>query len=404
MNQLTPLGVDPYSRLMAMGFDEKQIIGVPTAFQAFFGRPETGGKTLFSPNANVVDIDIVRGNEKTAVFIHRGQNARSLTVQKNTNDGKSSAFSRKYPLGEEEGDISADQLNFRQPSENPYAVNVTRFDRLRKIALGHHQEHIRRFVRLFERLGASSILTGQMPAILGAVNADLIYDFRRNAANTAAGAAVWDTGTPDIMADIEGRCDKVRQNGHANPDMMIMGAEAISSFVKDTTVQGLADNRRIEMVQVGTQNPVPPRMQRFVDAGLIPRGTLRTPKGYTLWMFSYIDGYETDADVFTPYMPVDQVLVAASTARCDRYFGPSATMPMTPGRVALYQEMFGFAPGLSQVPQNIKNPGDLILPEMFYNDAYVRENQTGVTIRTQSAPIFAPTQTDAFALLTDLST
>ncbi len=404
MNQGTPLAVDAYSRFMAALFDEAQIIGVPTAFQAFFGRPENGGLTLFSPDANIVDIDIVRGSETLAALIHRGQNARSLSGQKNTNIGKSSTFSRLYPLIEEEGDISADELNFRVAGEGPYSP-LTKFDRLRIKALRHHQAHIRRSVRTFEYLSSLSVLTGKMPAILGTSNTDLEYDFRRNAANTAAGAAVWDTGTPDIMGDVDGRCDKVRLNGHANPDMGIFGGEAIASFIKDTTIKSLADNRRIELIQVTTDNPVPPRFDRFVKAGFIPRGRLRTLKGYTLWIFCSIDEYIDPATgTSTPYMPVDQCLVAASTARCDRYFGPSELLPNTPGRAALYQDMFGFAPGMPPMPPNIKNMAAAVNPAMFYNDAYMGANQKTITIRTQSAPIFATTQTDAFALLTDLST
>lgn len=404
MNQPTPLGVDAYSRFMAMPFDEKKIIGVPTGFQSMFGRPANGGQAVFSPNANLVDIDIVRGNEKTAALIHRGQNARSLTGQKNTNTGKSSAISRKYPLAEELGDISADEINFRVVGEGPHNSSLTRFDRLRLKALTHHEEHIRRLVRLFERLAATSILTGKMPSILGTTIADLIYDFQRNATHTVAGAAVWDTGTPDIMADIDGVCNKIRQNGHANPDFMVLGEEAGASFIKDATLQALADNRRIELIQVSTDNPVPPQLAHMVAAGFVPRGRLRTLAGYTLWLFGYLDGYTNESNTFVKYMPVDQALVGASSARCDRYFGPSATLPMTPARIALYQDMFGFAPGMPALPPNIKNPGAVVTPAMFYNDAYVGENQTSVTIRTQTAPIFAPTQTDGFALLTDLST
>ncbi len=403
MNQPTPLAVDAYSRFMAMLFDETQIIGVPTAFQAFFGRPENGGLTLFSPDANIVEVDIIRGNERLAALIRRGQNARSLSGQKNTNAGKFSTFSRSYPLIEEEGDISADELNFRVAGEGPYGP-LTKFDRLRIKALRHHQEHIRRIVRLFEYLSAKSILTGKMPAIFGTSDANLEYDFRRNAAHTVAGAAVWDTGTPDIMADIDGVCSKIRQNGHANPDMAIMGAEAIASFIKDTTIKSLADNRRIELIQVSTENPVPPRFNRFVEAGFIARGRLRTLAGYTLWIFCSIDGYTAAGGTFTPYMPVDQCLVAASTARCDRYFGPSELLPNTPGRAALYQDMFGFAPGMPPMPPNIKNMAAAVNPAMFYNDAYMGANQKTISIRTQSAPIFATTQTDAFALLTTLST
>lgn len=403
MNQLTPLAVDAYSHFMAILFDEAQIIGVPTAFQAFFGRSENGGLTLFSPNANVVDIDIVRGSETLAALIRRGQNARSLSGQKNTNIGKSSTFSRLYPLAEEEGDISADELNYRVAGEGPYSP-LSKFDRLRIKALRHHQAHIRRIVRTFEFLSSKSILTGKMPAILGTTNADLEYDFRRDAGNTISVPAPWDTGTPDIMGDIDDGCDKVRHNGHVNPDIALMGSEAIASFIKDTTIKGVADNRRIELIQVSTDNPVPPRLARFVEAGFIPRGRVRTLKGYTLWVFCSIDEYTDASGTATPYMPVDQCLIAASTARCDRYFGPSELLPNTPGRAALYQDMFGFAPGMPPMPPNIKSMAAAVNPAMFYNDAYMGANQKSITIRTQAAPIFATTQTDAFALLTDLST
>ena len=46
---MTPNPADPFSRWMADYFDEKDIVGVPTGFQSFFGRPEYGGQTLYSP-------------------------------------------------------------------------------------------------------------------------------------------------------------------------------------------------------------------------------------------------------------------------------------------------------------------------------------------------------------------
>ena len=72
----TPVVVDFFSRYFATYFDEKNFVTTPTAGQAFFGRPENGAYTIFSPNSTDIDVDIVRGNLKTAKMIQRGMAGR----------------------------------------------------------------------------------------------------------------------------------------------------------------------------------------------------------------------------------------------------------------------------------------------------------------------------------------
>lgn len=400
----TPLAVDPYSRFMVDVFDEKQIIGVPTGFQAFFGRPETGARTLFSPDSNVVDIDIMRGNEKIAALIHRGTNSRPIgTAQKNTNTQKYTSFSRLFPLGEEEGDINANQLLYRVAGENPYQ-KMTRLDRMRVISKEHHNEHIRRFIRLFEVLAASSVITGQHVAISGTTNTDLIYDFRRNSSNTVTVSTGWNQVGATILSDVDDGCDQIRASAHVNPDMIIIGGNAMDAFINNTDVQTQADNRRFELIEVGVGNPVPQKFMRFVDAGFTPRGRLRTPKGYELWMFTYTDIYETDAGTATKYMPEDKAVISYSGARCDRYFGPPERLPLSGSDIQMYTEYFGFNPLAAPMPPNVKDMSRAINPAMFYFDAYKSGDKKKITIRTQAAPIYATTQTDAFYTLEGLVT
>ena len=401
--QTTPLAIDAYARFMTDVFDERQIIKVSTVFQAFFGRAENGGRTLFSPDSAVVDIDILRGNERLAAMIHRGQDARDLgTSQKNTEQENYSTISRIYPLIEEEGDISGNQLLFRRPGELPFSTQ-TRLDRMRSHARDHHQEHIRRIVRLFEYLAGQSLLTGKMPAIFGTTDSNLLYDFLRPVGHIIGVPTPWDNAGSKPLDDIDNACDLIRQNGKAMADVMLCGDDAFDAFVKHATVVALADNRRFELINVGT-NPVPNNLQRFVDAGAIPRGRLRTPRGHELWMFTYLDVYTNAAGAATKYMPVDECLIAASAARCDRYFGPPETLPDWPQRTQMYQQLFGFAPGLEPMPPGVKDVAAAINPAMFYFDAYPRPNWKGVTIRTQAAPIYATTQTDAFVTLNTLMT
>ena len=398
----TPNTVDLFSRFMVEYFDEKEVIAVPTAFQAFFGKP--GSETIFSPDSNDVDIDIVRGNEKIAALIPRGSVSRSLgSLQKNQNVENYTSFSRKYPLAEEEGDITGSQLLNRVAGENPYERN-TRQARMRRLGAKIHMESIRRLVRMFEVLSAQSVLTGIQDAIIGTSNTDLQYDFRRNANLTVTPANTWNSGSQDILGDIDGICDSIREYGKIQPNAMFLGGDAMDAFIKDTTVKDVADNRRFELIEVSSNFPVPPEYDRFVNSGWNARGRLRTPKGYVLWMFTNFDGYENSAGTFTKYMPEDEVLVTSTMARADRYFGPPETLPLIPQRIELYTEMFGINPMAPMMPPNIKNQGSIIDPGMFYCDAYVSNDWKKVSIRTQSAPIFATTQTDAFGLLQNLIT
>jgi len=398
----TPLAVDQFSRFMVEMFDEKEIIGVSSVWQSFFGRPEHGSRSLYSPDAKVVEIDIMRGNERIAGLIQRGTNSRHIgDLQKNTDTQNFSSFSRVYPLGEEMGDITADQILSRVAGENPYA-NRSRLDRMRLLAREHHLEHIRRYVRLFEVLAGHSLLTGQMPAILGTANTDLIYNFRRSATHIITVANAWNGANADILGDVDEGCELIRQDGHVTPNVLFLGGEAMDAFIKDATVEALADNRRFELIEVSTNNPVPPALAPLVASGAIPRGRLRTPKGYELWLFTYIDVYTDNAGAAQKYMPEGAGFLAYYGARCDRYFGPPELLPVDSQKAAWYAEMFGFNMMATPMPPNVKNLGSVISPAMFYSDAYKSEDDKKITVRTQSAPIYATTMTDAFVTFAGL--
>jgi len=392
----TPIAVDQFSRFMVDMFDEREVIGVPTVWQSFFGRPEHASRTVFSPDANDVDIDIIRGNERLAALIHRGTDSTHLgQTQPKTNTQNYSSFSRKFPLAEEESTISAHKLLSRLAGENPYG-GKTRLDRNRALALEYHLEHIRRYVRLFEVLSGNSLLSGQMPGILGTANSDLIYDFRRNPAHFVVPAVGWDQANADILNDIDEGCQQIRISGHVKPNVLFLGSQAMDAVIKNLTVQALADNRRFELIEISTNNPVPPMISTLVNSGAIARGRLRTPRGYEVWLFTYVDVYTDRNGDAQPYLPEDMAFLAYYGARCDRYYGPPERLPVTPSDAAWYQSMFGFNMMTPPMPANVANMGAIISPAMFYSDAYESPEKKKVVIRTQSAPIYATTQTDAF--------
>jgi len=399
---LTPNTVDLFSRFMASEFDEKDIVAVPTAFQSIFGKP--GSQTIFSPNALLAEIDIIRANERIAALGPRGTVSRSLgSLQKNLNVEKSTSFSRVFPLSEEEGDITGDQILYRLAGENPYEQK-DRLTRMRKLALKIHLESIRRTTRMFEVLASQSARTGKMDTIIGTANTDLQFDFKRDATLTVTPSTKWDVASTDILGDIDAMCDKIRSLGKVKPNVMFVGGGAMDAIINNTGIQTLADNRRFELVQISNKDSVPPEFSRYTSAGWNARGRLKTPKGYEIWLFTNVDGYTNSAGTFTPYMPVNEALITSTMARADRYFGPSEQLPMLAQRRQLYSEIFGFSPEAPLMPAMEMSPGGIIDPGMFYCDVYVAQDWKKLTVRTQSAPIFATTMTDAFGLYTGVLT
>lgn len=399
---ITPNTVDYYSRYMSRLFDERKIIKNSTVWQRFFGNPaNNGSETVYSPNSEVVDIDIMRGNKRTAALVHRGTDSRPLNLMANTVTQNYSSFSRVFPLAEELGDITASQINKRMAGENPYS-GMARADRTRQLAAEHHTEHINRYVRLFEVLCGFSLLGGQMPAILGTTNADLIYDFARNAGHIVTPAIPWNVVGADILGDIDAGCRAVFQNGNARANCFFLGQNVAPIFFNNATIQAFADILGFSFIFAGMNNQVPTNLKPLEDSGATFMGTLFTPEGNKLSIFVY-DGIVDDATGQPQHlMPLNSAFLASYGARCDRYFGPSERLEIDSTDVAWMVEKLGINPNAPMMPsENIIGAG-IVDPRMFYFDAYKATDRKKVTIRTESAPIFATTQTDAFYTFLDV--
>lgn len=398
--QTTPLSVDTYSRTMVNLFDEKDYVGCSTMFQSFFGRPETGAVTQFSPDKNLVDIDIIRANERITALVPRGTVSKPLGgTQKNTRVTQWTNFNRTFPLAEDECTIDAVQVTNRQAG-NEANADQTRFDNMRMLAARGNKEMVRKTVRTFEYLASQSILEGKMPAIIGTTDTDLLYDFRRNTNLAFNATTVWSNAAADALADIDKGWSRIRQYGKVSADAMVLGNTSMSEFLQLTDVIAKADNRRFELIEVNQNMPVPSRYDFLIKGGATARGRLLTPEGHEIWMFTYEDIYDNLSGTSTNYMPDGKVVMFSTQARCDRYFGPPELLPIISQRRQFYQEMFGFSLDSPPMPARVKNDGAVIRPEMFYFDAYPSADWKRVTLRMQAAPIYATTMTDAFCVIT----
>jgi hypothetical protein len=398
---------------MIDGFDEHEVIAVSTVWLPFFGDPAAGGsKTLFSPDRNAVDIDIKKANEQYAKMRLRGPGSVTIgDTIKGLRNEKFTSISRKYPLMEDFHVIGADQLDWRSFNDNPY-MDKTKQQRLRQLARDGSNEIIRRFVRSYNLLAREAIVEGQMSAIFGTTNSDLVYDFYRHPDLTITVANAWDTAGGDIFGDLDEACQRVQRNGKVRPDAFFTKGAVIRAMVENTDFSNRADNRRFNLVGIGStnrvgENPVssmPTKYQKFVNAGWNYKGWIQTDEGYELHIFVTPDYVEEDDGTFTDMVPDGYGILCNSMVRCDRYFGPDEKLPIVPARQQLYEQLLGISLAVPSAPINIKDGSALVRPDMFSVDAYANEHWTNVTVRVQSAPIFVTVHTDAFCTLKGLTT
>jgi hypothetical protein len=397
MTLASPTAPSIYKRTMDGVFDERDIIATPTGFQSLFGRLG-GGSRIFEAEDIEIDVDIVRGNERIAQMFPRGMYAHDIDPKKFAIQELFSTRSFRFPFAEEETYISAGELRKRTAGESPYERMEGR-QRLRMKAFKAHREHIRKHIRLFEYLAAQVVLTGKQPAIIGATETEWLYDFKRLSTHTATASGAWLTAATDILSDLNTASEALRKNGKVRADGLILGSSAYAGVRANTKITADADVMRFEMVELGGLRTVPSKWAFMVESGFDYRGRLEIASGKVLDVFTYDEWYDDASGTKTAYMPTDRAIVFSSETRCDAYFGPNERLDYSPQEIAEMQYYLGIGPMAGPLPPNVKGPMGALDLRMFHFDAYLDSRRTGLTIRTQSAPIFAPALTDGFYVI-----
>ncbi len=392
-----PVVVDTYSRVMAPAFDEKNAIGVSTVFQSIFATPN--GRTIVSPNGEDVTLDVVRANEKTAKLRVRGSGAEDTgDDQKSTIQQRFSRFDRVFPLIEQSGNIRPHSLTRLSWANSPI-LPLPSLTRAQILAAQMHQEDFRKIIRKQELLASQMFRTASMN--VNEAGSETI-SYPRNASLTDTLTNQWtDTTNGDPLGDLKDACVNLRTIGKVKADYVIMGVDAFDAFINHPDVTTAADNRRLSYVSLGFDagKPMNPAFESLVKAGLVYQGWVKVA-GWDLQVFTYYDIYDTDAGVATNYMPDGEVIVGASGARYDRYFGPGEYTDDAIDSM-VYREIFGIDPmaSASRIPQGTLNAG-LLMSRMFHCSA-VKDGNQGYKIFTQSAPIYGMTQVDSVYRITN---
>ena len=393
----TPSSVDGFSRYWARYFNENEVIGVVTGFLAMFSRR----RPVIRTDANSVDIDIVRGNERTAQLIMRGTVGEYLS-NNGVSVGKYTNYSRRFPLSEDVYDLTQEQIGNRMAGENPFEERM-RLERMRDTGQMAYYRMVERTIRLWERTAAQSALTGTQPSILGTSDANLILDYDRNPdlIETFLLGEQFDNAAVNPLDVIDSKINKLIQIGRTGRQSMggqyvvLMGIEAIAGFFNNENVKEAGDNRRIMTVEKNPELTAPSQIRDTIAGGMSYIAKGYTSQGKIIHIMTYDSIYDDENDDPQYYMPTKSMLITPLTFRTDRYFGPPDTLPLTSLDRTWMRETFGITPN-SQIPARkmAANPG-IIVPEAFYVDAYAGGARKNATLRLQSAPIFATTQTDA---------
>ncbi len=388
----TPQVKDTYSRRIINTFDEREIISVPTGAQSFFGM---NGKTLFEPDATVFEYDVIRGSATIAPQILRGTDAPHHDSQPGLNTQKYTNFPRVFPLIEDKATITAEQITKTMAGEAS-GGGMTRQARMRIYARDLHAEMIRRCFRTQEYLAWQVILTGEQPNITGETSTDLVFDFKRKSTHAFSPAAAWSNDSTDIMGDLDTCYDLNNVDGYLQSDILLCGSTGIKAIFNNTALQNYADNRRYELMNIGaTAERSASIVQHLSNNGFEYRGYVTTEKGRKFYLFVYDYFYELSGTQY--YLPADKVVMTGSKVIADKIFGPRDGLDPSQQEIADYRNIMGL--DITQAPMKAINQGTQSFNPQWYYFGMERARKN-ITLYTQTAPVFAPKQTDGWTVIT----
>ena len=303
-------------------------MGTPTMFlSGFFASPPQNFH-----NSQEVEIDIVRGGEDVAIVL------TDLSTGYRVNE--TDVYTNKSfipPIFKESVAINAFDLIKRMAGDNPFQDPGFRGNVITRIFNGLRQSDAK--IRRSIELQASQIMqTGIVTLIDSGGTALYTLDFKPKATHNVTAGTAWDAGGQNIAADISALAEVIRNDGLADPDMLIFGVDAYEAFIKDADIIQRFEGRR------ANQGAIEP-MQKGGEGGTF-RGRIEIGNySYELWTYG---GRFThpQTGVATQFITPANCLVRASGGRMDATFGSipnigreigaqgTALLPELPGRIS----------------------------------------------------------------------
>jgi hypothetical protein len=236
---------------------------------------------------DLVAVDFYNGSQKLAPYCSRFSKGTAVPREK----AQTNLFSPPHikPIR----NLTADELHNRTA---PIGANDNG-DRAAELLLLDYQELDAMIGRREEWMASQCLFTGKVICLdgdTGEVVAELTY----GTPTKTVPAKLWSDQTGDPLADIRGALRLVSSTCGASADIVIMGRSAADAFESHTNVMAAYDKQRIAPGELAPAN---------VGWGIQSLGTYR---GIPLYV--YEAEYLNSAGAMTPYVPPDNVLIAAS--------------------------------------------------------------------------------------------
>jgi len=335
-----------FTKAYLRAYDEN--IPAPAFLKSFFN--------VEVSEAKEIHVEVRRGTEKVAVDVVRGS------------DGNRNKFS----LGTEKG--------FIPPYYNEYfeATDLDRYDRvfgqsaeMSPATIGYLASDIGfKLLQLRNKIERAKELQAAKVFETGVVTLkdSSTIDFKRKATSIVDNSGTpWSVTTTDIEAQIVAACEFIRKSGkNSSPVFNMVMPGAIYAYLKKTNYfKNNADYNQIRLIDVNM-----PQKASFGAAyhGQIAAGA------YIINLWTYDEGYETDAGVWTPYMNSKKVFLVPTQGT--RFTMAHAGIPAIMGTAGRDGRFIGR------------------VAAEYYQWDYIDEKRTSHTFHTASAPLAIPVTVD----------
>lgn len=322
-----------------------------------------------------VEIDIVRSDEEISIVIQD----LSTGYRMNSEDlYTSKGF--KPPIHKEAMPINSFDLIKRMPGQNPFEspdfranVIVRMFNGMTKIE--------RKIRRSIEVQAAQVLQTGRVT--LTDINGNALYtlDYKPKASHFPTAGTSWATATgAQKLSDLNNLAEQIRDDGLADPDQIIMGADAFENFISDDEIQKRFDIRRIDL---GTISAMEMRGNGGNYRGIVEVGNYR----YDVWTYGgrYND---PQLDKKNHFVSPGNIIVRASSGRLDATFGAIPNIGSLMGGQASQL--------LPELPSRVSNAeGGMDL----FTNAWLSADGEQLFGGVGARPLMIPTAIDTFGCL-----
>jgi hypothetical protein len=334
-----------------------------------FKRPKSFLRDTFFPAATpveteTVDVDIFKGKRRMAPFCSPLSEGKLVENLGFSTSSIKPGYIKPFKI------TTAADLLKRSIGQTLYAGGQT-IEQRASIKLGADLADLMDMIdRREEWMAAQALDTGSITMTIKGETADKIVtvDFLMDATHkvTLAGAALWDAGTSDPIADLQAWASKIRQDSGINPTRVILGTSAAAAFIKnpkilgDANSRGLLDNRRIQMGEINPQ---------MLPGGVSYVGHINAPQ-LDIDIYTYEDWFlDETTGVETPMVPAKKVWMGSDQTACRTLY-------------AVIQDMEAIEEGSAAVKR--------------FPKSWVPKNPSARHLMVQSAPLVALLQPDAF--------